>query len=641
MSVTLSISCVQNSQSVANNTSNVTVTVKATSVNGSYNLLSPSGSCTINGTRYTFTHNFDKNVTTTLFTKTLDITHNSDGTKILSYSATFATGVSSGTISASGSKTLTTIPRASVPTCSGGTMGKSITINTNRKSSSFTHTINIYVNGTSGTKMETFAGVGGSKAWTPSIATYAAKVTSATTLTVTIQCITYSGSTNVGTKTITCKLTVPSSVVPTVSSITASDSKGYFSTYGAYVLGKSNISATSSSSGIYGSTINKTVYKGTGIPTATGSRSVSVTVTDTRGRTATKSTTVTVVTYANPSCSLFSIQRCNSEGTLDDEGTYVMIKYSYKFTNVNSKNLNKGTATIKYRQVNTSTWTTLATLQSNSATYSKSSTGTKYGSGNFSTEKMYEFQLVLTDSFTTATKTITLSTAAPLLDFHYSGTGIGIGKVAQEENLLDVKLVSRFRSNVRHDGSIFLGNTESLYGLSTGGEQRNNIQPCNSNNNCVIGYGNYAASEGDTNIYGNNVSFTSIGDVKINGRPYGLNKVLWTGAYYMNASQTATLSDSVADQPHGIVLIFSEYYDSTAKDQSFISVFVPKWYVANKSGKGHSFQMTTSKYGYVATKYLYISSTQIVGNDVNDDTGTANGVTYENNRFVLRYVIGV
>ena len=44
----------------------------------------------------------------------------------------------------------------------------------------------------------------------------------------------------------------------------------------------------------------------------------------------------------------------------------------------------------------------------------------------------------------------------------------------------------------------------------------------------------------------------------------------------------------------------------------------------------------------MASKYLYINDTSIVGNDNNNKTGTgASGIVYANNGFVLRYVIGV
>ena len=120
MAVSIVIDITQNSQSVANNTTNVTVKVNAKWTGGSYNLLEKSGSCTIDGTKYTFTSPFNTGRTTSgscnLYTKTLNITHVSDGTKTLYVSASYTSGVSSGTVVASTGVNLTTIPRKSTLT---------------------------------------------------------------------------------------------------------------------------------------------------------------------------------------------------------------------------------------------------------------------------------------------------------------------------------------------------------------------------------------------------------------------------------------------------------------------------------------------------------------------------------------------
>ena len=123
----------------------------------------------------------------------------------------------------------------------------------------------------------------------------------------------------------------------------------------------------------------------------------------------------------------------------------------------------------------------------------------------------------------------------------------------------------------------------------------------------------------------------------------GKNKVLWSGGWYMTSGHTATLSESISSQANGIVLVFSRYSSSTAQDYNFNTIFVPKSQVANHSGAGHSFIMTTDgMFSVMASKYLYINDTSIVGNDNNNKTGTgASGIVYTNNGFVLRYVIGV
>lgn len=117
MAVSLSIKITQNSQSIANNTSNVTVDVIATWTYASYNYSSPApaGWVKIDGTTYNFSSTFNVKQTAsgsqTLYTKTVTVEHNDDGSKTLACSASFATGVSSGTITASASKVLTKIAR--------------------------------------------------------------------------------------------------------------------------------------------------------------------------------------------------------------------------------------------------------------------------------------------------------------------------------------------------------------------------------------------------------------------------------------------------------------------------------------------------------------------------------------------------
>ena len=139
MAVSISISIAQNSQSIENNKSNVTVKVTASWTNGSYNAVvdasgtpEANGWLKVDGTTYRFNSTFNTGKTSSgsqvIFTKTTDITHDSDGKKTLSCSASFTTGVSSGTVTASASKALTTIPRKSTLSVSNGTLGTSQTI---------------------------------------------------------------------------------------------------------------------------------------------------------------------------------------------------------------------------------------------------------------------------------------------------------------------------------------------------------------------------------------------------------------------------------------------------------------------------------------------------------------------------------
>ena len=109
----------------------------------------------------------------------------------------------------------------------------------------------------------------------------------------------------------------------------------------------------------------------------------------------------------------------------------------------------------------------------------------------------------------------------------------------------------------------------------------------------------------------------------------------------MTAGHTATLSEKVSEQVHGIVLTFSRYESGEVKDTNIQHFFVPKAFVAAHNGLGHTFVMAANKFAAVGTKYLYVNDDRIAGHADNNLTGTGNGITYNNAGFVLRYVIGV
>ena len=123
----------------------------------------------------------------------------------------------------------------------------------------------------------------------------------------------------------------------------------------------------------------------------------------------------------------------------------------------------------------------------------------------------------------------------------------------------------------------------------------------------------------------------------------GSGKILWSGAFYMTETHTITLAEPISKQPNGIVLVFSRYANGEVGDHNFNSSFVSKVLVAEKSGAGSMFYMMADPtFLVLAAKYLYITDTTIKGHANNDATGTSTtGITYANNGFVLRYVIGV
>lgn len=99
--------------------------------------------------------------------------------------------------------------------------------------------------------------------------------------------------------------------------------------------------------------------------------------------------------------------------------------------------------------------------------------------------------------------------------FGYGGYLQEIGETNIYGN--NINLISK--GDVITNKSFIVGNGSSFQGTNTSGALRNNLQPCNANNNCVIGYGSYNAGEGATNIYGKTISLT-YDTLKLNGTDY-------------------------------------------------------------------------------------------------------------------------
>ena len=142
-------------QSITGNYSDVTVKTywKTTNTGNTFDTVGErTASITINGTTSSISKRFDLSPWPSnpylIQTSTVRVHHNNDGTKSITISAS-ANGYASSygpsssstnPCTASGTITLTTIPRASsFGTITGNTIGSSVTVNITRASSSFTH----------------------------------------------------------------------------------------------------------------------------------------------------------------------------------------------------------------------------------------------------------------------------------------------------------------------------------------------------------------------------------------------------------------------------------------------------------------------------------------------------------------------
>ena len=432
------------SQNVAKNTTVVGWNLQL--VAGSSGKISSTASkdwsVTVNGTEYSGTNTVgvNNNATKTLASGQTTVAHNADGSKSFSYSfsqefgITFS-GSSIGTKSGSGTGTLTTIPRATTPTLSASSanMGASVTINTPRASSSFTHDLAYSFAGSSWVSIAT--GVTTSKAWTvPDLATSIPNTTSGT---MTIRCITKNGSTTIGTKTVLLTAKVPTSVVPSISAVTLAEATaGLAAQFGAFIQGKSKVKATITAAGAKGSTIKSysTTFQGTtytgsswtsGLLSSSGTLSMVTKVTDSRGRTASKTTTLTVLVYKKPQVTEFVVRRVNTDGLADFNGTRASLAYVYSVASLGGKNT--AAMAITYKRSTETAWSDAILTGS-----SLEGSGVVLSSEEFSTDYQYDLRIQVTDWFgAVSTYTAVLPSGAVIFDIRADGLGMAFGKTSE------------------------------------------------------------------------------------------------------------------------------------------------------------------------------------------------------------------
>jgi hypothetical protein len=140
---------------------------------------------------------------------------------------------------------------------------------------------------------------------------------------------------------------------------------------------------------------------------------------------------------------------------------------------------------------------------------------------------------------------------------------------------------------------------------------------------------------------------TSIKDVlqvyDDNGNLINNNQILWEGAWYMNGSQTATLSQKISEQQHGIVLVWQAYDNGSAQPWHYNFCFVPKWQALTNPSRGVSMWLTNDVGSQVASKYIYVYDNKLVGHNNNGsgETSRGSGINVTNNHWVLTCVLGV
>lgn len=516
MAVSQSISLTQGTQSIENNTTQVTFKWTSTQTGESWNGYTKTAYyyVSINGgaeTKYSVSYTLPQSTTKTIVNTTISVPHNSDGTGSISVRTWMDTGISAGVVQKSQSLTLTTIPRASTfdaLSCSTSYFDGTLTYKYTPKSANFYNKMDVYIQ----TASDTFAGIKtiklGVKATSQQTATLTlssselttiyGKLPTATKGTLRFTLRTYSDSgytTQIGnmvSKDIS--LTIPTSVKPTIGTITIDPvnittvdgtsrnilvkdknkfkidvtgcSAGSGSTIKSYALSGPDLGYN------YTGTSTSVSYENPNTISSTGELTYTVKLTDKRGRYATKTIKITCYDYSAPSFTSFSCYRCNSSGTADEKGSYIKYDLQVQYASVNSTN--KSTVKIRYKKSTDSAWTYAANALTNSTTKSASAIiqNTSGTAITFDASSTYLIYAIVTDNYNTSANSsqTTIFGESRIFNVRPNGSGIAFGKMSETNNLFESRWPAKFDDDVEIVGDVTVPNVGGpiLNGYSVG-----------------------------------------------------------------------------------------------------------------------------------------------------------------------------
>ena len=432
-------------QNVGANTSTISYKVEAAGGNAGWYMCGPCKVVVAGKTVYNNTGRW-KQYKGTLHSGTITVRHNNNGTA--SFSASISSAIyyyADGTGNGSKTWSLNTIPRASQPsvntwpdTVSSVNIGDSITIHMNKKAS-FTHK----VTATFGNKTEVVTNsCVDNVVWNGfTLAKFAGQIPNATSGTLTFTVDTMNGSKKIGTKTVSVTANLPSTVVPScsISSLTNTNNS-----FGCYAKLLSGVKVKPTAAGVYGSTIrtlkisvtdmnDKTASSGTEYTfdpfQKIGSKKITVSATDSRGRSAITSMSITVVDYSFPTARISASRGTGSTTNnfvADDTGDHAKISSIGSVSGISGNTI---TPILQYKVASQTAWTNIPV----------SASSTSFNDTciiSVSDTQAYDIRLIVRDKAgREAIATMTLSNGFATMDYKAGGDGIAFGKTANRAGI--------------------------------------------------------------------------------------------------------------------------------------------------------------------------------------------------------------
>lgn len=403
--------------------------------------------------------NIGTNSSLLIFGKDYVVNHDENGNKTVNIS--FKVDVNTGGYGSSTvslSIPLPQIKRASTISDVTGTLGSPMTLDISRKDSSYTHNLKYEFGKLSGTIA---TGVGTSCSWTPPLS-LATAMPNRTSDWGQIVLETYSGSTKIGQTNCILTLNVPTSMTPSLGSITLTDSNtavnNLLNTANTFAEIVSDIKvAFNSATGVQGSTItgyhaeivNKNQSTNAnngnlGLMKWNGSAQVKAWVTDSRGRSSDAITTdITVLEYFLPTLTFTAIR-----GDTNQSSDKIVVSRTAKIAPLRIGNTQKNSFKLSFKTAPFGSTTYTADTGAgvndkvtNTLTNSKATL-----SGTFDIGKSYEVYGVLEDALTSSGTVKAPPVSPEKMVMGMAETAVSFGKYPENTNAVDSDWVFKYKN---------------------------------------------------------------------------------------------------------------------------------------------------------------------------------------------------
>ncbi len=261
---------------------------------------------------------------------------------------------------------------------------------------------------------------------------------------------------------------LPASIKPTISAVSLSDATTAYSTIGAYVQSISKLNYSITASGIYNSTITNYTITASGTTYASsssrsgttnvigqsGNLTITITAKDSRNRTASTTRTISVLAYTKPQITKFVVSRNSSNPA------QIISQMVGSITSLNNQNTH--TFTLAYANHGSTSFTTIQTW--NALTVNTTNTKALSESGE------YDFRLTASDRFSSVSRTIVVTQAEKLMNFHQTLMGICFGGFSERAGF-ESKMDAYFKAGLKKwNGSAYVDilRPVSLYNNTSG-----------------------------------------------------------------------------------------------------------------------------------------------------------------------------